>query len=168
MFIDLVVFLVTGVCFYTDFTRRKLYNLVLFPAVFLGAGYHTCTNGINGCCFSLQGLAAGLALLLIPYCAGGVGAGDVKFLGAVGALKGPVFIFYAFLAGAIAGGLLSLLYLLKNKSMTRVLIKIIRPFAKTGIYRRFIYQYHEADDKNVAIPYGAAIAVGIITAYLVR
>jgi prepilin peptidase CpaA len=165
---DLIVFLVTGVCLYTDLTRRKLYNLVLFPAVFLGAGYHICTNGINGCFFSLQGLAAGLVLLLIPYCAGGVGAGDVKFLGAVGALKGPVFIFYAFLAGAIAGGLLSLFYLYKEKSMTRVLSKIIRPFVKTGTYERFFYQYDGTDDKNVAIPYGAAIAVGIITAYLVR
>ncbi len=168
MFIDVIVFLVTGVCLYTDLTRRKLYNLVLFPAVFLGAGYHTCTNGINGGCFSLQGLAAGLALLLIPYCAGGVGAGDAKFLGAIGALKGPVFIFYAFLAGAIAGGLITLLYLLKNRSLTRVLIKIISPFfVKAGFSGRF-FNHCEDGDKSSSIPYGAAITVGIITAYFVR
>jgi prepilin peptidase CpaA len=46
-------------------------------------------------------------LLVIPFALGGIGAGDVKLLGIIGALKGPDFVFIAFLAAAITGGIMS-------------------------------------------------------------
>lgn len=169
MFIDIIVFLVTGVCLYTDLTRRKIYNSVLLPAVLLATCYHLYMGGLAGWWFSIKGLAAGLALLLIPYTAGGIGAGDVKLLGTIGSLKGPAFIFNAFLAAAIAGGILALFYLAKDKRLAVALKKIMYPlFLPVGIARSALTGDPAGEDKRSAIPYGAAIAVGTLAAYFVR
>lgn len=169
MFIDTVVLLVTCVCLYTDLNRRKIYNLVLLPAVFLAIGYYIYTDGLAGGLFSLQGFTLGLALLFIPYMAGGIGAGDVKLLGTIGALKGTSFIFNTFLAGAIAGGVLAILYMVKNKRLIMTLKKIFSsfflPMSAAGSDLDGIM---EEDAKSITIPYGAAIAIGTLTAYFVR
>ncbi|MCL6638086.1 MAG: A24 family peptidase [Firmicutes bacterium] len=169
MLIDMILFLVTAACLYTDITRRKIYNCVLFPAVLLAAGYHTWTGGMAGGWFSLRGLALGLALLLIPYFAGGIGAGDVKLLATIGSLKGPAFVLQAFLAGAIAGGVLALIYLLRDKRLPEVLRKTVTifllpayPAGPGGAGRP------PEEVKSTTIPYGAAIAAGTLAAYLVR
>ncbi len=57
---------------------------------------------------STGGLFLGVAFLLPVYLIGGMGAGDVKLMGAVGSILGPQGVFIAFLYSAIAGGLYAL------------------------------------------------------------
>ncbi|MCL6634265.1 MAG: prepilin peptidase [Peptococcaceae bacterium] len=169
MFIDIIVFFVTGVCLLTDLTKRKIYNFVLLPAVLLAVGYHIYTGGIAGGLFSLKGLLTGAALLIIPYSAGGIGAGDVKLLATIGSLKGSAFIFCAFLAGAVAGGILAIFHLLINKKLAESLKLIFNPFfLPMGIARCDLTGNPEKADKKGTIPYGAAIAMGTLAAYFVR
>ena len=52
--------------------------------------------------WSAIGLFFGLALQWVPFMLNFARAGDVKLLGAVGALKGWAFCFFGFLYGAIA------------------------------------------------------------------
>lgn len=169
MYIDIVVLLVSGISLYTDLTRRKIYNWVLLPAVLLALGYHIYTGGMTGARFSLGGLLLGLSLLLIPYSAGGIGAGDVKLLGTIGSLKGPAFIFNAFLAGALAGGVLSLFFLIKHKKAVITLKKIFSSFfLPVSVASSSLTDNAEGDVENSSIPYGAAIAIGTLVAYFVR
>ena len=73
-----------------------------------------------GLSISIAGLVIGMALLYLPYAAGGMGAGDVKFLGAIGAIKGPWFVFITFLATAIIGGIMAIFriaFVLKRADM---------------------------------------------------
>ncbi|MFA4885895.1 MAG: A24 family peptidase [Desulfotomaculaceae bacterium] len=167
MFIDIILIILILVCVFTDLTERKIYNKVLFPAVILAFCYHIYTAGFNGGYFSLKGLLIGMALLLVPYLMGGIGAGDVKFLGVIGALKGPVFIFTAFLSGAIAGGVMAIFYLLKNKKMLFTLKKLFSPFFFH--YGLIINKTENSKESNITIPYGAAIAIGAtVAAYFAR
>lgn len=169
MLVDIVVLLVTCACVYTDLHRRKIYNLILLPTVLLAIGYHIYIDGLAGGLFSLQGFTLGLALLFIPYMAGGIGAGDVKLLGTIGALKGTAFIFNAFLAGAIAGGILAIFYMVKNKRLVMTLKKIFTSFfLPMSIAGNDLTGNMEEDDKSITIPYGAAIAIGTLAAYFVR
>ena len=58
--------------------------------------------------FAAAGWATGLALFVPLYALGGMGAGDVKLLGAIGAWLGPMGAVWTGLYGAIAGGVLAL------------------------------------------------------------
>ncbi|MDF9406929.1 MAG: Type IV leader peptidase family protein [Pelotomaculum sp. PtaB.Bin013] len=167
MFIDTVFFLLTVTCLCTDLAKRKIYNFVLLPAVLVALGYHLYTGGLPQVILSLEGLSLGLALLLIPHLMGGIGAGDVKFLAAIGALKGPSFIFITFLAGAIAGGILAIFYLVRNKKLLFTIKKLFLPFT---VGFSFFQSYHTDSevDQSSTIPYGAAIALGSAIAYFVR
>jgi prepilin peptidase CpaA len=90
-------------------------------------------------------MAAGLGLLLLPCILGWMGAGDVKLLGAIGALQGPLIVLRAGLYGAVVGGLLSAL----------VLTAARRRGELVGTAGRR------------TLPYGPALAVGTIIALLV-
>ena len=48
---------------------------------------------------------------------GGIGAGDVKLLAAIGAWKGTIFVLYTGVYGAIIGGLISLIILLRKNTL---------------------------------------------------
>ncbi len=169
MFIDIILIILIAVCVFTDLRERKIYNKVLLPAVILAFFYHIYTAGLTGGYFSLKGLLIGMGLLLIPYSMGGIGAGDVKFLGVIGSLKGTSFIFATFLAGSIAGGIMAVYCLSKNKKLLFTIKKLFFPF----LYRYGLIidqtESSEGSKSKSTIPYGAAIAVGAVAAaYFVR
>ena len=62
--------------------------------------------------------------MFIPFALGGMGAGDVKLMGVVGALKGPEFVWVAFLASAMAGGILAIGEMLKSGQLKQRLLSI--------------------------------------------
>jgi len=80
-----------------DYRLQKIPNIITYPTMALAVGFHSFTHGGNGLYFSLSGLMAGIALLILPYFLGGMGAGDAKLMGAVGAVVGPREVFIAFL-----------------------------------------------------------------------
>ena len=167
MFIDIILIILIAVCVFTDLRERKIYNKVLLPAVILAFFYHIYTAGLTGGYFSLKGLLIGMGLLLIPYSMGGIGAGDVKFLGVIGSLKGTSFIFATFLAGSIAGGIMAVYCLSKNKKLLFTIKKLFSPFLYR--YGLIIDRTENLEKSNSTIPYGAAIAVGAAAAaYFVR
>jgi len=93
----------------TDLKSQRIPNKITFPAVIIGMILNTWLNGLDGLIFSLQGLGLGIAIFIIPYIIGKMGAGDAKLMGAVGAFLGPKGVIIAFIYIAIAGGIYSLL-----------------------------------------------------------
>lgn len=168
MFIEIVLFVVLAICVYTDVAARKIYNFVLLPACVSAMLYHFLTGGLGLGWWSVQGLLLGIVLLIIPFAMGGIGAGDVKLLGVIGALKGPEFVLIAFLAGAIVGGVMSAVYLIKQGKM----LTILKNIGCNAFYLVIGAPRIGVVDKNsptaVTIPYGAAIALGAVAAYVVR
>ncbi|MDK1030732.1 MAG: A24 family peptidase [Planctomycetia bacterium] len=93
----LVGVLLTAAC--CDLRRGKIYNWLTYPAIIVGlvlgavAGWEEFLN-------NARGLAAGFGVLFIGFLLRGIGGGDVKLMGAIGALggyslKGEPFILYA-------------------------------------------------------------------------
>ncbi len=95
-----------------DLRTRRIPNWMTFPAALLGLVLNLALGGGAGLWQSALGTLTGLALLVIPFAMGGMGAGDVKMLAAVGALGGPAFAFSTFLYGSIAGGVIALVLML--------------------------------------------------------
>lgn len=89
----------------TDVRSSRVPNFITFTLALCGLGFHAISDSGAGILFSVEGLGLGLALLLGFYMYGGMGAGDVKLLAAVGAIVGPFNVFVGFLIASLLGGL---------------------------------------------------------------
>ncbi len=167
--VDVIMAAAVLISVYTDLKERKIYNTVVIPAALAGLIIHSVLSGLNGMLFSLKGLAAGLGLLFIPYALGGFGAGDVKLLGAIGALKGAFFAFKVFLATGITGGILAVLVLVKQKRLLSTLKRIGLSFYifVGSVFKVNTLKSLDKAEFHESLPYGLAIGIGSLIAYLV-
>lgn len=99
----LITVLVTAVVF--DLRSSRIPNWLTFPAMSVALAGHAWMGGMDGALFSLAGLGTGLGGFLLIYLAGGVGAGDVKLMAAIGAFTGLYGVlscaWFAFVIGGI-------------------------------------------------------------------
>jgi len=133
------------------------------PACLTGILYHVWSNGLaGGLAFSLQGLAAGLAILIIPFLMGGMGGGDVKLLAALGCWLGPAGVFSLFVYGALAGGGIALVMVLKKSGLKGIKDVFL------GIFLDFVRrQRPQVDKKHRSLPYSIPLAAGYVTYLLI-
>ena len=108
MLLNWVLILVLIICAFTDLIYRKIYNVVLMPALLFALVYNAYHGGWAGLWQSVLGLLVGLLILILPFAKGGIGAGDVKLLGVIGAFKGVNFALYSAIGMGLAGGLMAL------------------------------------------------------------
>ncbi|SCP98029.1 A24 family peptidase [Anaerobium acetethylicum] len=158
---------------YLDIKDRKIPNVLTFPVILWGLVSSTIISGFNGFQFSLFGFLFGMAAFFIPFALGLIGGGDVKLMGAVGAIMGWEFTLSALLYTAMAGGVVALLVLIWNKKFFKVILNcfclafnpLLGWFYKKTLNRSVlkVQTYTEtvkAERKKMYIPYGVAIAIG--------
>jgi prepilin peptidase CpaA len=146
-----------------DLRVQKIPNLLTYPSMGLALIYHAVTNGLDGLLMSATGLALGIGLLILPYVMGGMGAGDAKLMGAVGAVVGPLGVFTAFLLTAIVGGVYALLILLIRREDCRGFIDRNVMTLKTFVLtRQFVRIPASEAERKPKLCYGTAIALGTI------
>lgn len=161
---DLVLASVLIICTVTDLLHNKIYNLVLIPALLFALAYNLYLGGWMGLWQSLLGLMVGLLILIIPFAKGGIGAGDVKLLGFIGALKGVTFVIYAAIGMGLAGGVIALViwfYRFGVMDTIAGIIKGIWVMIRSG-FTMFPFRLH---NEKITMPYGLAIALGTAGAW---
>jgi len=104
----LAVLLISSV---TDLVWHRIPNTLLLPALVLALALHASGDGLDGMLAAGAGLVVGLGFLMPLYALGGMGGGDVKLLGVVGAFLGPWGAFVAGIATLIVGALLGSAYI---------------------------------------------------------
>lgn len=161
------IFLLAGIFVATilDYRFRKVPNLVTFPAIIGGMSIAFLQGGFASLSASTVGLFLGIALLSVPYAKGGIGAGDVKLLGAIGAVKGPWFVFVTFLAAAIIGGIMAVFrmaFILKGSDM-RILAQSVRTVYYTGTFSDIEVPEYARKER---LPYAVAISAGAVVALI--
>ena len=150
-----------------DIRVKKIPNLITFPTMVLGLVYYGVTNGWDGLLFSLGGLALGMGVFFVLYTMGGMGAGDVKLMGAVGAIVGSKGILLTALFSAIVGGIYALIVLLFNIEYLKDLIKRSFITIKSFVFtKQFIPIPADKPDEKPKLCYGVAIAIGTFS-YLI-
>jgi prepilin peptidase CpaA len=159
MLFEFILLTVLVVCIITDLRERKIYNLVVFPALILTLFSHLFLNGWTGFLYSISGFFVGLLLLFIPYVMGGMGAGDVKLLALIGALKGTVFVLTTAVYMAVIGAVIALCILIFRKGVWNRLKSIM--YTLCGFrYGVNIPLSFTRENMNTTYPYGVAIAGG--------
>lgn len=165
-----VTALVIAVAFF-DLRARRIPNFLVFPAVIFGLALNA-SRGWQGFWFGLKGLGLGFALLLLPYVFGGMKAGDVKFLAAIGSFVGAAGIVRVFLATVLCYPLLAIVPVLRERKLRLTLIRFGRIFFNflgffVPSFKLYAQRFEARDDSevpSVRTPFGVAIAVGTLIA----
>src|SRR5258706_4915479 len=98
-----------------DVRTHRIPNLLTFGSAIAGLLYHGITGGLPGVVWALAACAIGLALFFPFFVLGGMGAGDVKLLAALGAWLGPSGALRLAAATALAGGLVAIAVTLHSR-----------------------------------------------------
>ena len=121
----IVVGVVTLLAAWTDLWKFKVYNLLTLPTLALGLLVSTVLGGWAGLGASLLGAGFGFGILVVFHALGGVGAGDVKLLTAVGAWLGPFWTVHVFIASALAAGVYAVGLILARGGVLAVAVEIL-------------------------------------------
>lgn len=164
MIFNALLVTVLAICLITDIKNRKIYNWVLLPSLCLAVILNVWLRGFNGISFSLVGFATGLAILIIPYLFGGIGAGDVKLLAFIGTLKGSIFVLNTAFYMAIFGGIIALAIIIYKNNI----ICFLKSFYK-WLFSSFIgVKYKLQINTSGNYPYGTAIVCGALLCLLFK
>ncbi|MNY05908.1 Type IV leader peptidase family protein [compost metagenome] len=126
----------------SDVRSRRIPNWLVAAGLALALVAQVATHGpADGALVWIGGAATGAVMLLAVYLMGGMGAGDVKLMGAVGAFMGVAGAAHVAVVGFLAGGALAIAALL---------------------LRRIAAARRAAARKPVRLPYGLAIATATL------
>jgi prepilin peptidase CpaA len=92
----------------TDLRSRRIPNVLTFGAAAAGIVFHAAVPGGESVTSAVLGWLVGIAVFFVPFALGGLGGGDVKLLGALGAWLGPAGIIWAALYAGVAGGVMAI------------------------------------------------------------
>lgn len=153
--IETVIAMTVAVAAVTDIRRRRIYNALTFPALATGFALNGALNGGQGLFTATTGFLLASVLFLIPVAMGGMGAGDLKLMAALGALGGPIFGIWCVFFASIAGGLFAVATLVARKQFLNV---------TGGLVLAWYTQQPLRAESNIRIPYALPIAFGAVAA----
>jgi prepilin peptidase CpaA len=154
-----LILAVVAIAVVTDIRRRRIYNLLTFPAMALGIVLNTLFAGRSGFLTSMIGLLLGAVIFLLPVAAGGRGAGDLKLLAAIGSLGGPTFVLWCAIFTSMIGGVFAIIVLLIRRRFISV---------AGGMALDFYTMQSPRMDSNIRLPYAIPIALGAVAALVLR
>jgi prepilin peptidase CpaA len=151
----------------TELRRGKIYNWLTYPAILAGLAFGAVRGAVeagsawDGFVNHAAGFGLGFGVLFLAYLLGGMGGGDVKLMGAVGAFLGwgqdaaaLYATFYSFLVGA-ALGLVLMVWRGQTRSVVRRLGVAIRLLPVPGV------RPDEAiPPGSLQVPFGLAACIG--------
>ena len=143
----------------TDIKWKKIPNVLTFSAILTSFIAHGFKSGVSGLIYSFEGLFLGLALLIVFYFLGMMGAGDVKLMGAVGSILGPAGVFKAFLFTAIVGGIYAVIVLAYHGQLVGFMKRIALSL-KLSLMTRGPTLLPNENKESPILCYGIAIAIG--------
>jgi prepilin peptidase CpaA len=123
-FYESVAFAIAVVAVVCDLHTRRIPNRLTFGAALVGIMAHGYYSGLTGITTALTGWVAGAAIFFPVFALGGMGAGDIKLLGAIGAWLGPVAAVWVALFSGIAGGVLAVIVALFSGYLVRAFTNV--------------------------------------------
>jgi prepilin peptidase CpaA len=148
-----------------DLRTRRIPNALTLGAAAAAIVYAFLTGGTPAVLTSVGGWLTGCASFLPVFLLGGMGAGDVKLIAAIGAWLGPTETFWAVIATAILGGVMALLLALATGYLRRALentFLLVTHWWNFGV--RPVPEVTLAEGHGPRLPYAFAIAAGTLAA----
>ncbi len=152
-----------------DLATYRIPNALTIPFALLAIVTHTLSGGFAGLQLSVAGALLVLPMLAPMYLTGGLGAGDVKALSAVGAMLGPLAAFWATVWTLLLGGIGGVLVLLAHGSAGRLGGRLGRRLSAADARADTAPSTAPTGESApLRFPYGLAIALGAAASVLWR
>ncbi|HKX26515.1 MAG TPA: A24 family peptidase [Blastocatellia bacterium] len=153
-----------------DLRERRIPNAFVFPATLIGLVGNSIWYSWAGLVFGLKGLGLAFLLLFIPYLTGGMKAGDVKFLMAIGAFTGATDVFHALLATLLCYPLFAVVAVVREGKLQVTWLRFRRVFwnflgffvPSLKLYAMRLEAQDDSRISSVKTPFGVAIATGTL------
>jgi len=154
---------VMAICAASDLTTGKIYNHVTYPAALLGLLLALLSGGWTELGAHAGGFAVGFVPFFVLFLLGGMGGGDVKLMGAAGAIMGFPTIIGGLFHVILVGGVIAVSAMLWKG----VLWRGLRNALWSAITWALPMKTQPLDPANSQkIPFGLAIALGTVWASL--
>lgn len=154
-----------------DYRKFKIPNQLTYSAMILGLLWHSLSPFGQGIAPSLGGLAIGFLCLVPFFIMGGMGAGDVKLLMAIGSVLGIRPTIVVVLASALSTGFYAVYVMVSQKCVSVTLDRL-----RLICHRFIVFGQHLAVDDHHRleargtetnattnlIPFGVMVAFGMI------
>jgi prepilin peptidase CpaA len=148
-----------------DVRYRRIPNWVSVGGIALGLLENSLAHGVPGFLFALGGFALGFGLYFLLYLIHAMGAGDVKLMGAVGALVGWKNWVAIFLIAVILGGIMAMILIVARNRVKKTFWNI-GFILNQLIHGRAPYVGREEVDvqspKAMRLAHGAVVGVATI------
>jgi prepilin peptidase CpaA len=153
----------TFICIASDVRTRRIPNLISGLGIAIGLALNASHAGSAGLLASASGLLVAVALLLFPFAMGGLGGGDVKMMGAIGALLGPRVTLEALLFGMILGGAIMVVHLARRRRLRETVVKV-GTMATASVLGGSLdpLRISAAQPGAIALPYSVPLGLGTI------
>ncbi|WP_197337890.1 prepilin peptidase [Ralstonia solanacearum] len=161
--LSLILLVVTAAAY--DVRARRIPNWLVGTGLIAALIAQGIALGVGaGSLAWLGGAAIGMGLCIGLYLLGGMGAGDVKLMGAIGAFMGPFGALHVALVSFVAGGVLALVMVLLRKEARRSVagvstLLLSLPFGGKAMPSQAQGPKHGG---TIQLPYAVAFAAGTL------
>jgi prepilin peptidase CpaA len=148
-----------------DLRFRRIPNWLNLSGVILGLLLNTVFFARAGLIGAVLGIGFALMVYVPLYLIRGMGAGDVKLMAAVGAIAGPWNWLGIFVATALLGGVVSLVFVALKRRFHQTCFNVALILTELGHFRmpaKSNSQLDVRDPHALGMPHGTLIAMGAV------
>jgi prepilin peptidase CpaA len=149
-----------------DFRERRVPNWLALTGVVLGICTNFGVRHLDGLVTSLEGLGLAFLIYFPLYVLRGMGAGDVKLMGAVGAIVGPMNWFWILVLTSAFGAVTAIILVLYKGRLRRTFQNLGMLLISVRHGQAPYESNPELDVRNrqaVRLPHAISIALGAIS-----
>jgi prepilin peptidase CpaA len=147
---------------WTDVRTHRIPNLLNLFCALSGLGYQFGARGLGGLGEGLLGLLVGFSLMIAFYLLGGMGAGDVKALAALGTWLGPWNTLWLFIFMGLSGLPLIIFFLWYRGLLWTKIRQAWGFLVNLALFRTLSRSRPNPTKPKESIPYAVAIASGMV------
>jgi prepilin peptidase CpaA len=150
-----------------DWRTRRIPNWLTVSGFLAGIALNSVLGGWHGARESLEGAGLALGLLLPVVLLRGLGAGDWKLMGAVGALMGLQPMLFVLVVSLVTSGLMAIVQMIVSKRAKKTLWNVLvlaRGLATFGLHmdRRISLD----NPTLLKVPFGVAVSVATVFSFV--
>jgi len=167
---DLVIIAVIGLATFFDIEWRRIPNWLILFGLSAALGLNGL-RGMNEFYLSLTGIGVGVGILFIPFAFRWIGAGDVKFLGVMGAFVGPYLLPRVLWYSILITGVMAIITVICKRLSMEFLSRAGVDFKQAMLVLLTFGRAHArsahastALDRQ-GVPWGGGIGLGTVVAY---